>query len=178
MKVEASSETCHASCLVLDEDGVLIRGAPGSGKSSVCLALIDEANRDGRFAALIGDDRVRLERHHGRLVAHPHPAIEGLIEVRGAGLVRILTLDAAVIRLVVDLCEALPRYPQEDVVTTTILDVAVPVLHLEARQPRQYLIRSRLAALRRQSAGQPCGTGPVIAVSSQTHSPAVDALRP
>lgn len=60
---------------------VLIGGAPGSGKSSLALALID------RGAVLIGDDGVSLEERGGRLLVSPPPHTAGLLEIRGVGLV-------------------------------------------------------------------------------------------
>ena len=42
----------NVSCVAIGGRGVLIEGAPGSGKSSLALALID------RGAALVGDDGV------------------------------------------------------------------------------------------------------------------------
>ncbi|HEU4651697.1 MAG TPA: serine kinase [Croceibacterium sp.] len=83
--------------------GVLIEGAPGSGKSSLALALID------RGAVLIGDDGVLLERRGDRLWASPPPAIEGMLEIRNLGLVRVPAAPAPV-ALVLRLDREAPRY--------------------------------------------------------------------
>jgi len=141
------SLTVHASCVLLGEAGVLIRGPAGSGKSSLCLALLDRAGLEGRHAALVGDDRVRIEAHHGRLVARPHPALAGLIEIRGHGI-RQLTAhaEAAVLRLVVDLVETAERMPAGGPATERLLGVALPCLSLARGQPREYLIREALEA--------------------------------
>ena len=40
----------HACALIVDEAGLLIRGASGAGKSSLVLALIAAAQAQGRFA--------------------------------------------------------------------------------------------------------------------------------
>jgi serine kinase of HPr protein (carbohydrate metabolism regulator) len=82
---------------------VLIEGAPGSGKSSLALALID------RGAALVGDDGVLLERRGDRLWALPPPEIEGLLEIRNVGLARLAAVPAPV-ALVVRLDSDAPRY--------------------------------------------------------------------
>ena len=141
--------TVHATCLVLGEDGVLLMGPSGSGKSSLCLDLLDEADRDGRHARLVGDDRIALTIRNGRLIGRPHPELRGLIEIRGASLRRLpRTAEAAVIRLVVDLAEERPRLPEDEEAETDMLGVRLPLLRLEPRQPRKYLIRERLAALR------------------------------
>lgn len=143
---ERPRETVHASCVLLDEAGVLIRGPSGAGKSALCLTLLDRFFLEGRHARLVGDDRVRLEAHHGRLVARPHPALAGLIEIRGLGPRRLVThAPAAVVRLVVDLVAAVERLP-EAADTARLLCVAVPRLTLEPRHPREYLIREALGA--------------------------------
>lgn len=139
--------TLHASCVLLDESGILIRGAAGSGKSSLCLALVISAASEGRFARLVADDRVRLSVRHGRLVARPHPSLAGLVEIRGAGLHRMArTAPAAVIRLVVDLVDAGERFPDDSPHHVTIAGLAFPCLRLERSQPREYLIREAIAA--------------------------------
>ena len=75
------SATLHqATCVAIDGRGLLIEGLPGSGKSSLALALID------RGAVLVGDDGVLLERRDERLYASPAPAIVGKLEVRNLGL--------------------------------------------------------------------------------------------
>ena len=67
---------------------LLIEGPPGSGKSSLALALID------RGATLIGDDGVSLQPQGSRLMVGPAPATEGLIELRGIGLFTLPTTRA------------------------------------------------------------------------------------
>ncbi|MHC2017879.1 HPr kinase/phosphorylase [Methylobacterium sp. CM6247] len=124
--------TIHATCLVMGEAGLLIRGESGAGKSSLALALLDRAIQNGSYAALVGDDRIGLDRHHDRIVAHGHPALHGLIEVRGLGLARALPLaDAAVIRLVVDLVETLPRLPEAPVNSVDLIGVAIRRIMLD-----------------------------------------------
>ena len=83
---------------------VLIRGPSGAGKSRLALELLDAA-RDGRlrFARLVGDDRVHLESVNGRLLVRPAQPLAGLIELRGAGLLRRDHEPCAVVGLVVDL---------------------------------------------------------------------------
>jgi serine kinase of HPr protein (carbohydrate metabolism regulator) len=76
--------TVHASCVVLGEAGVLIRGPSGSGKSQLARRLVSAYPG---FARLLSDDRVRIEVRHGRVVARTVPAIAGTLEIRGLGLV-------------------------------------------------------------------------------------------
>ena len=98
-------ERIHASCVVLGECGVLIRGASGSGKSGLARQLVFEATGAGSFASLVSDDRVAVEVRHGRLIARAVFPIAGQLEIRGVGLVGVGHEPATVIRLVID-CEA------------------------------------------------------------------------
>lgn len=107
-------ETLHASCVVFGEDGILIRGPSGSGKSQLARELLAEAARSGRFARLVADDRVQVEARHGRLIARALPSTAGLLEVRGLGLVTVDHEPSAVLRLVVDCLDGQPlRFPEE-----------------------------------------------------------------
>jgi serine kinase of HPr protein (carbohydrate metabolism regulator) len=94
----------HASAVLVGARAVLIRGAAGTGKSQLALALIAAAQTGLlQFARLVGDDRVYLEPHHGRLLVRPAPNLAGLIEVRGLGIRRLEYEPLAVVGLVVDL---------------------------------------------------------------------------
>lgn len=124
--------------------GVLIEGAPGSGKSSLALALID------RGAMLVGDDGVALEAVGGRLLARPAPATAGLLEVRNVGLVPMPYVDRAAIALVIALDPEAPRFidaPDEQV----ICGVRVPLVRLWPGAP-VLALRAELA-LERYGAG-------------------------
>ncbi|HQV04074.1 MULTISPECIES: HPr kinase/phosphatase C-terminal domain-containing protein [unclassified Novosphingobium] len=94
----------QASCVAIQGRAVLIEGAPGSGKSSLALALID------RGAVLVGDDGVRLEAVDGHLIASPPPHIAGLIEVRNLGLLEFPVANATPVALVLRLDPDAPRF--------------------------------------------------------------------
>jgi HPr kinase/phosphorylase len=131
----------HATCVVVDEVGVLITGDAGSGKSTLARALLD------RGARLVGDDRVRLAACHGRLVARGHPAISGLIEVRGLGPVRApRCAEAAVVRLLVALAPGAPRMPEH--AHDTLLGVVLPRLALAGGPGRASAVLWRARAIR------------------------------
>ena len=117
----------HATCVVVDEAGLLIRGDSGSGKSTLALALIERATLHGRFAALVADDRVHLSSTGGRVVARSHPATEGLVEIRGFGITAIPSLSAAVLRLVVDSVDDAPRLPEP---TREAILCGIPLMRL------------------------------------------------
>ena len=154
--------TCHASCVVVGEAGILIRGASGSGKSSLALGLIEAARGRGLFGALVADDRVRIARAHGRLVARPHPAVAGRIELRGLGLVALPAEEACVLRLVVDLTEAAARMPEEAAERAEILGIGLPRLVLDR-------------PLREAGLG-PAAVLAGLGVASQPHNPAERGL--
>lgn len=106
---------------------LLIEGPPGAGKSSLALALID------RGATLIGDDGVALRRDGDRLILAPPPATEGLIELRGIGLVSLPT-TAAPAGLLLRLDEDPVRLP-DTLRTVRIEEIEVPCLPFDTRNP-------------------------------------------
>lgn len=122
----------HATAVALDPvRGVLILGPSGAGKSSLALRLM------ALGATLVADDRVDLRLGDGGLIASAPAALHGLIEARGAGILRATALEAARIALVVDLnereTERLPPMRHRE-----ILGVSLPLVlrlqdgHLEA----------------------------------------------
>ncbi len=125
--------THHATAVVWGNRAVLLRGASGSGKSRLALELLAEARRLGRHAALVGDDRLVLEAASGRLVARAVAEIDGLVEARGLGIVRLAHEPAAVVGLVVDLVRECPeRLPDRDAgdLVALIAGVRLPRLPL------------------------------------------------
>jgi serine kinase of HPr protein (carbohydrate metabolism regulator) len=114
--------TVHASVARLGTHGVLIRGAAGSGKSSLLLSLIFDAG-----AMLVADDRVTLAASDGRLVAVAPEAIVGRMEVRGVGIVRRPHASPVPIDLVVDLLPLAdcPRLPDAAEKQTIIEGISV-----------------------------------------------------
>ncbi|MDQ0467318.1 HPr kinase/phosphorylase [Labrys wisconsinensis] len=145
-----SGPSIHATCLLVGAKGVLIRGAPGAGKSRLALALIDDAARRGRFARLVGDDRVVLEAAGGRLVARAPAGIAGLIERRGLGIERVAFEPAAVLALVADIVadDALERLPEEASRRTVLAGIALARLAVPGDPARAVpLVEAALAAL-------------------------------
>ena len=121
--------TLHqATGVAIGARGVLIEGPPGSGKSSLALALID------RGAQLIGDDGVALAVREGRLWASPPPRTAGLIEVRNVGLVPCPAVSDVAAALVLRLDPAAPRYV-EAAEPYGLLGVAVPLIRLWPDSP-------------------------------------------
>jgi HPr kinase/phosphorylase len=108
------SATIHASAVLVGARAALIRGPSGAGKSRLALDLIQAAHAGSLpFARLVADDRVHLEAPHGRLLARPAETLAGLLEVRGAGILRLAHEPCAVVGFVVDLAaEDAERLPQ------------------------------------------------------------------
>jgi serine kinase of HPr protein (carbohydrate metabolism regulator) len=122
----SAEATLHASCVVVGEAGLLIRGASGSGKSSLARQIVLEGERGGRFARLVSDDRVRIANRNGRVLAGAVAAIAGRIEARGIGLLTLPYEEAAIIRWVIDLADHPPRLPKETETAITLCGVALP----------------------------------------------------
>ena len=121
------SEQIHATCIALDDTGILLLGDAGAGKSDLALRLIDEG------AYLIADDRVNLRVEAGHLLASAPPALAGKIEVRGIGIVPLNAQNIranarifAAIRLTTH--DAVPRMPEAEVETWA--GIRVPIYPL------------------------------------------------
>jgi serine kinase of HPr protein (carbohydrate metabolism regulator) len=102
----STAAALHATCVVVGEAGILLRGPSGSGKSMLARRLVEAATARGLFARLVADDRVRVRISAGRALASGHPALKGYVEVRGIGIVPAEPEPACVLALVVDLEEA------------------------------------------------------------------------
>lgn len=118
--MSGSSLIVQASAIAIKSRALMIEGPPGSGKSSLALALID------RGAMLIGDDGVSLLRDGDQVFASPPPNIAGKVEIRGVGIVELPATQAP-LALILSLDENAPRYPDE-LARRDMLGVAVPVL--------------------------------------------------
>jgi len=122
--------TIHASAVLVGARAVLIRGAAGSGKSSLAFALI-RAGETGTlsFTRLVGDDRVHVEATHGRLLVRPAETLKGLIEIRGLGIRQVPFEPVAVVGLVVDLGAADDeRLPAPESAATAVAGISLPRL--------------------------------------------------
>ena len=130
----------QATAVAIGGRALLIEGMPGSGKSSLALALID------RGARLIGDDSVMLEAREARLLAHPHPKTRGLLEVRNLGLLRFEVCESAPVALVLTLDREASRHV-EVAETVERAGITVPMLRLWPDSP-VLAIRAELALKR------------------------------
>ena len=96
----------HASCVAIGNQGVLLLGKSGAGKSDLALRLIDDGAR------LVADDRTVLYAAGGALHARPPASIQGLIEIRGIGIIQLPVRASVKIALVVRLGREGARLPK------------------------------------------------------------------
>lgn len=95
-----ADQLLHASCVAEAGRAVLILGPSGAGKSALALKLLAYG------AKLVADDCTALRRSGQLLQARcPNPALLGLIEARGIGLLRVAAVPEAPLALVVDLAQ-------------------------------------------------------------------------
>jgi HPr kinase/phosphorylase len=140
----------QATAVCVQGVGVLLRGAPGSGKSDLAMRLIDGG------AALIADDGVALRRAGGRLMlrlpASAPAETRGRLEVRGLGILPVPTVEAAPLGLVVELLPAGAPPPERLPESTAIslLGLTFPVIclaGLEASAPAKVRLAVRAASV-------------------------------
>lgn len=115
----------HASCVEFSGSGILICGDSGSGKSDLCLRMLDKG------ANLVADDQTRIENAGGRLTASCPEQLRGLLEIRGIGIVTMPAVPQAEIRLKLILQPAakIARMPLPQ--TENIEGISIPVLRID-----------------------------------------------
>jgi HPr kinase/phosphorylase len=131
----------HGTAVEIGGRAVLLRGAPGSGKSDLALRLIDAG------ALLVADDRTLIRRQGAGLAAAGPAALAGRLEVRGVGILAVPWVAEAPLRLIVDLvaAAAVERLPERR--AAEYLGVALPLLALapfEASTPAKLRLAVRL----------------------------------
>lgn len=115
----------HATSVFFNEQGILIIGDSGVGKSSLALELIELG------AVLIADDITFLAEKEGKLYASCTEKWQGSIEVRGLGIIQNMPFKQSakidyVIELVDEKIERLPTGIDEKI----YCGVRVPVFRM------------------------------------------------
>ncbi len=95
------------TAVAINGRALILEGPPGSGKSSLALALID------RGAQLIGDDGVRLECLGGEVLVNTPPNTAGLLEIRNVGIVEMPVTEQAPLALLLTLTDDAERLPDK-----------------------------------------------------------------
>lgn len=128
-------ETLHATSIAVGGRAALIRGPSGAGKSDLALRCLAVEPRflNGGMVELVSDDQTVVAVCADGVQVSPPPALRGLIEVRGVGIVRCGFAALARLELVVDLVprpEDVARYPEQG--------VDVPILGCSLRHMKLY----------------------------------------
>ena len=116
----------HSTCVVIDDNGVLILGDSGSGKSDLALRLIDSG------ATLISDDISICRKNSNNIYLYCPPEIKGLLEVREIGIITVPFVERIRLRLVVNLkSNNNERFPKES--SFRILGIKIPIINIEGK---------------------------------------------
>ncbi len=142
----------HGTGILIGDHGILLTGVSGSGKSLLALDLIEQAKLRGETALLISDDRVLLSTDEDGLVMEPPPTIEGMIELRGRGIITLPFAKFAHVHLVVDLVDDEQRLLEESEMTTRLHGIWVPRCPVPKRGRidglhQRFLVHAALRAL-------------------------------
>ena len=116
----------HSTSVVIDDNGVLILGDSGSGKSDLALRLIDNG------ATLISDDISICRKNSNDIYLYCPPEIKGLLEVREIGIITVPFVERIKLRLVVNLkSNNNERFPKDSFFR--ILGIKVPIINIEGK---------------------------------------------
>ncbi len=136
----------HGTAIEVDGRAALIRGPSGAGKSDLALRALALAPGDlirGR-PVLVADDRVNAEVSGGKVVLTCPKLLEGLLEVRGIGLIRQPFTRSATLTLVVDLVApgAVERMPEpgRSVIVCGCRVAAIALAPFEASAPLKLML--------------------------------------
>jgi serine kinase of HPr protein (carbohydrate metabolism regulator) len=108
----------HATAIVVGTRGLLFVGPSGIGKSMMAFNCLSIARRRNVRSLLVADDQVFMSRDGNRIVATCPPAIAGMIELRGSGIVTMDHIATAPMDLAIQVvsladCERLPPENEE-----------------------------------------------------------------
>ena len=119
-------KTIHSTSVVIDDNGVLILGDSGSGKSDLALRLIDNG------ATLISDDISICRKNSNNIYLYCPPEIKGLLEVREIGIITVPFVESIKLRLVVNLrSKNNERFPKDN--SFKILGIKIPLISIEGK---------------------------------------------
>ena len=146
------TQLVHGTTIAFGSRAILLRGIPGSGKSSLAMMLMESVgNGLGKTllsAGLVADDQTILTKRSGQVFASAPQSLRGLLEVRGVGIVTVDYAPEAELSLVADLVTTaeISRLPEPTEATTQLLGHVFPRIFLDASLP-QSAARLRLAFL-------------------------------
>ena len=117
-------------CVSIAGKGVLLLGVRGSGKSDLCLRLIDGG------ATLVGDDQLEIERRGDDVFAQAPDKLAGLLEGHGLGILKnVDSVSEIKLEIVVslDAQENIERLPEAE--TYHLLGASLLHIKLNAFAP-------------------------------------------
>ncbi len=91
------SKRVHGTSIALEDNGVLIVGRSGSGKSDLALRLIDSGG------TLISDDQTLCLKRKNEIFLFSIKEIYGLLEVRGMGIIKVPYIENVKMKIIVSL---------------------------------------------------------------------------
>lgn len=130
------SRSLYGTCVAAGQNAILLRGESGAGKSDLALRFLhlQNTNTQNQDHCLVADDRVIVSCKQGKLIARAPENIEGLIEVRGIGLIPCKFVPQAELKIVADLVpqEQVPRmqYPYCEDSYTEIEGLRIPCIKI------------------------------------------------
>ena len=118
MKINNSNHI-HATCVSINNNGILIIGKSSSGKSSLALDLVFSGGK------LIADDITKIYLKNNLLYASAPKKLPSGLEVRNFGIIKVPILKETLINFVIDLSKIeTERLPQNR--TIEILNTRIP----------------------------------------------------
>lgn len=149
----APSTTIHGVLVDVYSIGMLILGSSGIGKSETALELVKRGHR------LIADDAVEIRQSPDMtLVGQPPNLIKHLLEIRGVGIINVMTLfgvGAVKNYSKISLCVKLETWQQEKVYDRLgleeekiqILDTSIPMVTVPVKPGRNLAVIIEVAAM-------------------------------
>ncbi len=149
----APTTTIHGVLTDIYGVGVLIMGSSGIGKSETALELVKRGHR------LVADDAVEIRQtQQGQIVGSAPDLIQHLLEIRGVGIINVMTMFGAgavrnaknismVVRL--ELWEPHKQYERLglDEEKIRLIDTEIPVLTVPVRPGRNLAVIIEVAAM-------------------------------
>ncbi len=133
-------QTVHGTLVRVEQQGLLLTGPSGSGKSDLALRLISQSfapNICTKAPQLVADDQVLLEKRGGKLYGQAPSSLEGLLEIRHVGIEKVTFVKEAEITALVAFAPAntIERLPQSPWPTKPLDEIDLPLITLDPTEP-------------------------------------------
>ena len=122
-----NSKRIHGTSIALGENGLLITGESGSGKSDLALRLIDSG------ATLISDDQTICMKKETSIYLFSMEKIYGLIEIRGIGLMKVPYIENIKLSMIIHLVDKeIDRLPK--IRKKKLLGLNIPLIKIFSKE--------------------------------------------